>query len=285
MSTLEMFSDVLRDIDAALAESKSPDIPTLFRDIPLDLFGRLLLDVPDEYANINTFFPSMPPEDVQVLWTGSHGAALLDQSAAFVKTIAQGYLELTGNDIRQANVLDFGCGWGRLIRLMYKFLRWEQIYGVDPWDESIKQCEQHHIKAHLALSHWVPKNLPFERRFQLIYAFSVFTHLSEKTALVALQTLRRHVEPNGLLAITIRPKEYWQVHDGGKLQSQMTKAHDERGFAYWPHNLPPIDGEVTYGDTSMSLDYVRTRFPDWAIEKLEWNAVDPYQTVLFLRPV
>lgn len=57
--------------------------------------------------------------------------------------------------------------------------------------QSIEQCEQHNVKANLALSQWVPRSLPFERQFDLIYAFSVFTHLSEKTVHVVLSTLRK----------------------------------------------------------------------------------------------
>ena len=43
--------------------------------------------------------------------------------------------------------------------------------------------------------------------FDLIYAFSVFTHLSEKTAHIVLSTLRDHIADTGVLVLTIRPKE------------------------------------------------------------------------------
>jgi 2-polyprenyl-3-methyl-5-hydroxy-6-metoxy-1,4-benzoquinol methylase len=188
---ISLFDDQLHEIDRMINSVQAAQMPRLFRDIPLDIFGYMLLDVPSRFPNIKSFFPSMAPDDVQDSWTGNHGIALLGQSLAFVKTLISSYVTITGNDIESAVVLDYGCGWGRLIRLLYKFVPFENIYAVDPWDRSIEQCEQHNVKANLALSQWVPRSLPFERQFDLIYAFSVFTHLSEKTVHVVLSTLRK----------------------------------------------------------------------------------------------
>jgi SAM-dependent methyltransferase len=280
-----LFKDELIEINLEIDKVQLNDIPHLFRKIPLEIFGKLLLDIPDQFPNIKAFLPSMASEEVQKLWTGAYGEVLLGQSQAFLKTMISGYGAITGKRIENANVLDFGCGWGRLIRLLYKYIPVENIYGVDSWDESIKECEKHNIKANLAISDWVPKSLPFERQFDLIFAFSVFTHLSEKTAQVVLQTLRKLIFEDGLLVITIRPKEYWYIHDQGSLAPQMIKMHDERGFAFTPHDLPPIDGDITYGDTSMSVAYFESHFHQWKLESIECNEVDSHQVVLFLRPV
>jgi hypothetical protein len=244
----------------------------------------MLLDVPSQYPHIKAFLPSMASEEVQMHWTGAHGEVLLDQSLAFIKTMISGYAAITGKNIGDARLLDFGCGWGRLIRPLYKFIPFENIYAVDPWDESIKECEKHHIKANLAISELVPRSLPFERQFGLIFAFSVFTHLSEKTANIALQTLRKYILEDGLLVITIRPKEYWRIPDQGALASKMINMHDEKGFAFNPLSTVPVDGDLTYGDTSMSLAYFESHFPQWKIESVECNEVDSLQVILFLKP-
>lgn len=279
-----MFEEELRKIDAEMKTVPSSDIPHLFRKIPLDVFGKLLLDIPPEFPNIKAFFPTMASEDVQKSWTGAHGEVLLSQSLIFVKTMISGYAAITGKKIENAKILDYGCGWGRLIRPLYKFIPFDHIYAVDPYVESIKQCERHGIKGNLALSDWVPTSLPFERQFDLIFAFSVFTHLSEKTSRTVLKTLRKYITKDGLLIITIRPKEYWYVHNQGVLASQMIKMHDENGLAFAPHHRAPIDGDITYGDTSMSLAYFEGHFTQWKLESMEWNDMDSNQIILFCKP-
>jgi SAM-dependent methyltransferase len=281
---VQSLEERLQKIEESIALSPSNQVPLLLDEIPLDTFGSLLLDVPAKYPNLKSFFPSMPPDEIQDKWTGNHGATLLSTSLAFIKTLVAGYTELTTKDLRHSRILDYGCGWGRLIRLLYKYVPYENIYGVDPWDRSIELCKQHGIKANLAICDYVPESLPFEYQFDLIFAFSVFTHLSERTTKTVLSTLRRYVQEDGLLVITVRPKKYWSYHEQGKFRSDMYQMHEKSGFAFIPHHRKPINGDITYGDTSISLGYLEENFPQWELARVITNRVDPYQTVLFLRP-
>ena len=131
---------------------------------------------------------------------------------------------------------------------------------------------------------YVPRSLPFARRFDLIYAFSVFTHLSEKTAHVVLSTLRDHIADTGVLVLTIRPKEYWHARGPDAVAAAMIKTHNKAGFAFIPHNLLPIDGEITYGDSSISLSYFDAHFPQWKLAGVDYNLIDENQVILFFRP-
>lgn len=132
----------------------------------------------------------------------------------------------------------------------------------------------------------MPDSLPFERKFDLIYAFSVFTHLSEKTAAKVLQTLRGYIVDNGMLAITIRPKEYWLLKQRAAVSSEMLQMHEEKGFAFTPHNHANVanDGDITYGDTSISLAYMES-LPGWKVMSVEHSSTDSYQISIFLKPV
>ena len=282
---LSIFNEELARIEREMSTTNLPNIPMIFRNIPLDEFGKLLLDIPATYPFLKAYFPSMASEEVQTNWTGTHGTALLSQSLAFMKTMAYGYSSITGKGIERAVVLDYGCGWGRLIRLLYKLVPINNIYGVDPWDESINICIRHGVKGNLAISEYVPHSLPFQQKFDLIYAFSVFTHLSKNTIRIVLNTLRKYVYEDGLLVLTIRPKEYWHVHANGSIAPEMIRQHDKSGFAFKPHNRAPINGDITYGDTSMTLSYIKENFPQWSIVAVECNDADPYQVILFLNPL
>jgi hypothetical protein len=100
-----------------------------------------------------------------------------------------------------------------------------------------------------------------------------------------LDTLRKYITRDGVLLITIRPKEYWRMNrEPGVDAEAMMARHEQNGFAFAPHNRTPIDDDITYGDTSMSIDYLRTNFPWWQIMSEHKDPADPYQILLFLEP-
>jgi trans-aconitate methyltransferase len=203
----------------------------------------------------------------------------------FVESMVQGYSELSRVPLEQARVLDYGCGWGRLMRLMYSHVDPAQLYGCDPWDKSLQICRDANMQGQFALCDYVPEQIPFENSFELIYAFSVFTHLSQKTADAVMAALRKAIAPNGVLLITVRPQTYWDVaplDDANR--ARLRKLHMTEGFAFVPHQRETVDGEVTYGDTSMTNDYIEQRWQDWRIVKTAINERDPLQRLVFLLP-
>ncbi len=258
------------------------------RRLGLDDFGEVFLAMPDPaLPKLSRLLPAMASEEVQRNWTGDHGIALLRCTSAFVRALAYNYARLTGRPLDGATVLDFGCGYGRMARLLYYFTDEDRFFGVDPWDLSIDICRQAGLTTNFLQSDYLPASLPVgETRFDLIYAFSVFTHLSERAASAALATLRRYVADDGVLAITIRPVEYWHVdpHTTDEQKSALGARHREEGFAFHPHNRQAVDGDVTYGDTTMTIDWIERSFPGWAVAAIDRSLEDPFQRYLFLRP-
>ncbi len=284
---LEIFQPALMQAEEHARHGDRTRALQALRQLPLDDFGHLLLAVPEEYGALAALLPRMADEKVQNDWTGASGETLLKLSTAFVRTLTSMYREYGGGDLETSNVLDFGCGWGRLLRLMLKYCAPDRLYGVDPWAESIEICQKDGVLARLALSDYVPAELPFAGvDFDLVYAFSVFTHLSERTALRCLASIRARMTPKSLLVITIRPVEYWSFHsfwDKGYTQEQMVDTHHRHGYAFFPHNRTPIDDDVTYGDASISLRYITETWTDWELVGIDHNFGDYYQVPVILR--
>lgn len=281
---LELFANELAEVDRKLAKDSTAELPEVLRSIPLEVFGELCLGVPDNLAAIRSRLPTMASEEVQRNWTGNCGKPLMLQSVAFVRTMLSMRGGCGGKETAALRILDFGCGWGRLLRLLLKYVPAERLHGVDPWHRSIDLCREHGIPCRLALSDYIPRSLPFEGPFDLVYAFSVFTHLSESTARTALATIRRSIAEDGLLCLTIRPIEYWQ-HHGPKGEPACIERHRDRGFAFLPHaEREPVEGEITYGDTSMTIEHLATLAEGWKIAEVEWNPCDPLQVLVALLP-
>ena len=258
------------------------------RRLGLDDFGGLLLSMPDpKYPKLSAVLPAMAAADVQVRWTGSSGVTLLKQTLDFVRSVSYAFASLTGRSLSNATVLDFGCGYGRIARLMYYFVDEGSYFGVDPWQASIDLCRGAGLTTNFLLSDYLPTELPVgDVRFDLMYAFSVFTHLSERATLSAMRVLRKYVKPDGLLVVTIRPIEYWR-HDTAVSAAEaeaLEARHRQVGFAFRPHDRPAVDGDVTYGDTSMTLAWLADHCPEWKLGGIDRSLEDPFQIYVFLVP-
>lgn len=258
------------------------------RQLSLDDFGLILFSMPDpQHPKLSRLLPAMASKEVQRQWTGNHGLALLKQTTAFVRAVSYHYTRITRTSLDQAMILDFGCGYGRIARLLYYFSEEENIFGVDPWEQAIELCRESGLSTNFAVSGYLPAFLPVgETKFNLVYAFSVFTHLSLRAMTTALTTLRTYMREDGVLAITIRPVEYWE-HESLVPQEQqrlLAVRHREEGFAFHPHHREAIDGDVTYGDASMAVEWIAATFPEWTIKATDRSLSDPLQQYVFLVP-
>ncbi len=270
---------VLGKAEEIAASGDATKTLALLRQLNLQQFGEILISLPNvRYPNISRILPRMASAEVQRNWTGNDGIALLRQTNSFVDLLSRTV------DLKSVNrVLDFGCGYGRILRAFYYYVDPDRLYGCDPWDESIRLCREADILGHLAISDYLPTRLPFEEKFDLTYAFSVFTHLSERATRACLTAL---VEAStGIIAITIRPPQYWDFNLSitTATRDHLLVEHNAGRFAFSPHTRSPIDGDITYGDSSFSIDWLKAHFSN--LEVIDTRSIpgDPLQTLVLLR--
>jgi SAM-dependent methyltransferase len=258
------------------------------RRLGLDDFAYFLWTLPDpRFPKLSRLLPRMASEEAQRHWTGNSGVKLLSQSTTFVRSLLANYAKLANQSPAGRDVLDFGCGYGRIARLMYHVTDEAGLVGVDPWDKSIALCKETGMGENFFQSEYLPSELPVgNRTFDIMYAFSVFTHLSQRAAQTTLSALRKYVRPSGILAITIRPAEYWSFarHIPSAASKQLRGTHDREGFAFYAHSREKVDGDVTYGDTSMSLDWLAKNNPGWKVAAIDRSFEDRMQLYIFLQP-
>jgi SAM-dependent methyltransferase len=291
---IELVQQTLRQTEANPAINSRETALQSLRSLGIDDFAYVLMTVPNpQFPRLSSLLPRMASEDLQQRWTGATGITLLRQTSAFVRSLAYNYARFTGDTLEGRSILDFGCGYGRIARWMYYFSDPANVIGVDPWQRAIEVCRQDGLGPQFIQSEYLPTSLPVgDVRFALIYAFSVFTHLSERATRVALKTLTEYLNEKALLAITIRPVEYWQneklARSKGLVEHQIAM-HKEKGFSFLPHghdgDRPRIDGEMTYGDTSFTLEWLSTNFPQLVLKGVDRSLDDSLQYYLFLQKV
>jgi SAM-dependent methyltransferase len=174
-------------------------------------FSECLMSLPDpDYPALSRVLPRTPPESTQVGWVGSSGRLLLQDTLSFARIATARYERLSGNRLEGSRILDYGCGFGRLLRAMLYYSDPENLFGVDPWDQSIAACRDYNVLATVAQSDHLPRSLPVPGPFDLVYAYSVFTHLSERAAICALNVMRSVIKDRGIALITVWNGELWE---------------------------------------------------------------------------
>jgi SAM-dependent methyltransferase len=285
---LEMHESILRRAEAAAGDGDVVPALEILRELPLSLFGSFLSTLPDDnLPKLSAVLPRMAQDAIQDQWTGTHGMPLLLQSVNFVNAVTYGFREHAGRPLDHQRILDYGCGWGRLLRLMLRRSNPDRLVGVDPWDRSVAICHDDGVLGKIVQSEYLPESLPVEGSFDLAYAFSVFSHTSENATKKALSAIRQSISPDGLLAITIRPVEYWALSRNfipGMPVEDLEASHRATGFAFMPHELQTAAEEKTYGDTSMSLEWLGANAIGWRVVGHDLSLDDPYQIIVFLKP-
>ena len=254
------------------------------RQMPLIDFTRLLWSMPrGDFPSLSQILPRMPEPAIQEGYTGRSGDELVLVSVELCRILEIHFRQITGRDLRHGRVLDFGCGWGRMLRVLWYLTDPDLCCGVDASPQAIALCRQTGMRGSFAISDAMATELPMdERRFDLILAYSVFTHTPPAITRNALASLRRHVRPNGLLALTIRPAEFWPA-TGLPEAVGLLESHRTTGIAYRSLGILSDDGAELYGDMSISVPHLASLAPDWEVMGFE-RGMDPLETIVFLTP-
>ena len=292
-SWLELFDDELGPIEAACADAGA-DSFALFRDLDDDLWALLLTQEYDAYPNIRALLPSVPDPSLQELWNGTSGVALAAQSKVFYRKLRARYAAHSGRPLAESQVLDFGCGWARLTRYLARDVEPGRLYGCDPVEQILQVCRDSGVPATFAKSEFVPERLPFDAEFDLAFSFSVFTHISEAAHESCLRALHGSLRPGALLVVTVRPPDYLRFSP--LMRSAVESLGPDRAarlaeprYLFVPHPAEPSHlqyegGAMTYGETVITLPYVRERWaPLFHLLEVDVLVSDLYQLVLTLR--
>ena len=277
------FADQLRALDEELGRNPKADVSKLFANVSLDVFALLLFERPDTYPHLSGFFPRMPTVERQNEWVGKSGLPLMLESTAFVRSLTEKMAKHVKQPLAESNVLDYGFGWGRLLRLMQKYVPEQQLYGFDPWQPIVDESRSLGVRGNLEVVPEYPKQLPGPK-FNLIYAFSIFTHLSERCHLAVLDAFHGSLADDGIIMLTVRPARYWP-HKKHPRAAELERSQAETGFAFDPHPklTPAADGEVPYGDTTISPQYIARHWQKFELIEVDVNALSPEQIIVVLR--
>ncbi|MCT4623120.1 MAG: class I SAM-dependent methyltransferase [Schleiferiaceae bacterium] len=140
--------------------------------------------------------------------------------------------------LKNANILDWGCGPGRLIRHMPKAIgNGCKYYGTDYNKDSIAWCSEN--LPEIKFNHnGIEAQLPYEdNQMDVIYGISIFTHLSPDSHYDWYKELYRVLKPGGIMLLTMQGDNF-----KAKLTEEERKEFDKnhlvvRGYNKDGHRL------------------------------------------------
>lgn len=151
--------------------------------------------------------PSLAPEAIQRQLHGTSGVAAM-QGALKFRSVVRKHLD----EIRPgARMLDFGCGWGRHIRVFLKDFSPGNIVGVDIDPANLALCREHLPQVSFLRS---SEDQPLDiapGSIDLVLSFSVFSHINEASARYWLAELGRIVKPGGTIIVTSWGRSLFEI--------------------------------------------------------------------------
>jgi SAM-dependent methyltransferase len=140
--------------------------------------------------------------------------------------------------------LDFASGFGRMTRFLVREVDRRRVWASDI-DAQAVLFLQEELGVHGVVSCIEPASLRFDRRFEVVYAGSLFSHLPERRFEAWLRRLFELLEPGGVLLFSTHGVE---AHGARP---------DPRGFAYVPQSETTRLDPADYGTAYVAPDFVR----------------------------
>ena len=174
------------------------------------------------------------------------------------------------------SLLDFGCGYGRVNRVLAQNFDPQKISVFDIDQTAASFCaKEFGVKAIKFNQNWDWHEAPFET-YDLIWVGSVFTHLSKPHTNEMLGFLATLLQENGVLIFTTHGEEAIQRLASGffgeQFQAYLAEVrdnYDKTGFHFIPYQQPDLDilpfehkKQQDFGMTWMSEAYVRKIMAD-----------------------
>lgn len=186
-------------------------------------------------------------------------------------------LEAAGRNMTEIRRwLDFGCGYGRVLRWLVQWVDPDRVYASDVIKEGVEFCASE-FGVHPLHSTSRLRDLDLGR-FDFLYAISVLTHLDEENETAFMELLHRSLEPGGIALFTthgqwsldnlhIYGENYEVMHD------DLVRRVRERGRAFVPYQHY---GDDEYGMTWHSADHVGSRIAELSGDSMRLLFFEPH---------
>lgn len=251
----------------------------------------------------NIEFPSFPSNEIQRNFTGRDQKRTLLQAFNFYLETKK-FANLANLPINEHTMIcEFGVGWGRIIRFFLKDTKEENLTGLDPNRDIINICKETFNRVNFTvIPNLPPINIVEDNSFDIIYAFSVFSHIRYDSSILILKELHRKLKAGGLIVFTSRGKVFMDYckmlrHQAEPSNSQYIEQLKkcfidvEKDKASFDNGIPifnELNDDNIYGESAIPPSYfvkeLRTHYQLVGFEN-EFIREDLDQTITALQKI
>ncbi len=223
--------------------------------------------------------PPFPDAGLQQGMVGSAGATTMRAAFPFYREVKAACGAHGRAALAQSDVLDFGCGWGRHLRFFLKDVPVERLQGVDVDAQFVEIARAGLPGLRLAAVRPLPPTEIPAGSLDLVYAYSVFSHLAEHAHQAWVTEFHRLLRPGGMLVVTTQRRAFidWcEAQRQGKPESLWLQAlakcfvdvaatkrdYDDGKFLYAATGGGAVRDASFYGEAIVSPGYVRRSWAD-----------------------
>ncbi|PFU37172.1 methyltransferase [Bacillus cereus] len=224
--------------------------------------------------------PTFPPEEIQKQFVGASYEHALYEAYLFysyIKTYAQN-LSVPLN--KESKVLDFGCGWGRIIRFLFKDVSDQNLLGIDVDPAMITLCNETLGRGiYKTASPQPPVEFIHDNSLDIIFAYSVFSHLSEATAENWIKEFSRILRPGGIFIATTQARYFLDFCQQFKEHPELIQTgwhktlsqafpdihraisdYESGNFVHSPTGAGDVRNSSFYGETVIPMTYIKKHY-------------------------
>lgn len=195
-------------LDALLANDDASTPAAMFGGASDDLWLWTNTEGYRHSAQVRGMLPGLPSEDVQRHWTNRAGDDALEDAFNIYRILRELFERNTGEGADAGDLLDFGCGFGRVIRFFLRDIEHERLVGTDHDVELVEFCRRSNRWTTFERNEAEPPLAFATGQFSWVYAYSVFSHFSEAMHAKWLEELSRIIRPGGVLVLSVRPRAF-----------------------------------------------------------------------------